>query len=64
MLNFIKNISSTEWIIIALILVILFGAKAVTGLAKTSGKTVKEIKNIKKNFKDAIEDDNKNNESQ
>ncbi len=59
MFDFIKNISSTELIIIVLILVIFFGGKAITGLAKTSGETVKEIKKIKKNFTDALEDDDK-----
>lgn len=57
MLNFIKNISPTELIIIVVILVVIFGAKLATGLAKTSGQTVKEIKNIKKNFKEALEDE-------
>ena len=60
MLDFIKNISPTELIIIVLILVVLFGGKAIAGrLAKTSGETVKEIKKIKREFTKAIEiDDN------
>ena len=57
MLNFIKNISPVELIVIGLILVILFGAKIVAGLGRASGQTVKEIKNIKKSFTEAIEDD-------
>lgn len=59
MFDFIKNISSTELIIIVLILVVLFGAKVIIGLGKASGETVKEIKNIKKEFTNAIEDDDK-----
>jgi len=61
MFDFIKNISPTELVIIVLILVVLFGGKAIAGrLAKTSGETVKEIKNIKKEFTKAIgDDDNK-----
>lgn len=57
MLNFIKNISPTEWVVIGLILIVLFGAKIITGMAKTSGESIKQIKNIKKSFNDAIKDD-------
>ncbi len=57
MFDFIKNISPTELIIIVLILIVLFGGKAIAGrLAKTSGETVKEIKKIKKEFTKAMED--------
>ncbi len=54
MLNFIKNIGPVEWLIILLILVILFGRKIVTGLGRASGETVKELKNVKKSFTDAV----------
>lgn len=57
MFNFIKNIGPTELIIIAIILVILFGSKVVAKLGRTSGETFKEIKNIKKEFTEAIQDD-------
>lgn len=57
MLDFVKNISTTEIIVIALILVMLFGAKFVTGLAKTSGESLKEIKKIKKNFTEGLSDE-------
>lgn len=57
MFDFIKNISPVELIIIALILVVFFGGRAITGLARTSGETVKEMKKIKKGFMEAIEDD-------
>ena len=56
MFDFIKNISPTELIIVVLILVVLFGAKAIVGLGKTSGETVKEIKKIKREFTEAIKD--------
>lgn len=59
MFDFIKNISSTELIIIVLILIVLFGGKAIVGLGRTSGETVKELKNIKKEFHKALEDDDK-----
>lgn len=57
MFDFIKNISPTELAIIVLILLILFGGKLVTRLARTSGETVKEIKKIGKEFTNALEDD-------
>lgn len=58
MFNFIKDISLTEIIIVVLILVVLFGGKAIASrIARTSGKTVKEAKKIKKEFTDAVEED-------
>ena len=57
MFDFIKNISSTELIILVLILVVLFGGKIVTNLAKTSGESVKEMKKIKKEFTETILDE-------
>jgi len=66
MFNFIKNIGSTEIIIILLILIVIFGASLVKRLGKASGETLREIKGVKKEFTKAIEDDddkerNKNN---
>lgn len=64
MFDFIKNISSTELIILVLILVLLFGARVAVGLGKTSGQAVKELKNIKKEFHEAVNDnDSKPNKS-
>lgn len=58
MFNFINNIGPTEIIFVALILVVLFGGKTIAGrLARTSGETVKEIKKIKRDFAEAIKDD-------
>lgn len=59
MFNFIQNIGPTEIIILVLILMVFFGARLITGLARTSGETVKEIKKIKKEFTSAIEDDDR-----
>lgn len=59
MFDFIKNIGPTEIIVIAVILVLIFGAKMITGLARTGGQTVKEIKKIKKEFTNAIHEDDK-----
>lgn len=55
MINFIKNISPVEWLVILLILVILFGRKVLTSLGKAGGETVKELKNVKRSFTDAVE---------
>ena len=57
MFNFIKNISPLELVLIGVILVAVFGAGLVTRLGRTSGETFKEIKKIKKTFKDAVSDD-------
>jgi Sec-independent protein translocase protein TatA len=57
MLNFLKNISPTELIILASILVVLFGSKTFVSLGKTFGETFKEVKNIKKSFSEAVEDE-------
>lgn len=57
MFNFIKNISSTEILVIVAILFVLFGAKILMGMARTSGKTLKEVKKVKKEFTDALNED-------
>ena len=59
MFNFINNIGPTELIIIVLILLVFFGGRVITGLARTSGETVKEIKKIKKEFTNAVKDDDR-----
>ena len=59
MIEFLKNISPTELIIVLLIFVILFGSKVITNLARTSGQSVKEIKKLKEEFSDAINIDDK-----
>ena len=57
MLNFLKNISPIELVILATIIIVLFGSKFFVKLGKTSGESIREIKNIKKNLTDAFEDD-------
>ena len=64
MFEFIKNIGPTELIVILLILIVFFGGKAITGLARTSGETIKEVKKVKKEFTAALElDDDENKKS-
>jgi Sec-independent protein translocase protein TatA len=57
MFNFLNNIGPTEWAVIAFIVLFFFGSKVATKLGRTGGETLKEIRNIKKTFTDAIEDD-------
>jgi len=59
MLNFFKNLSTTEILVVALIFIIFFGTKTVKKMGKVSGETLKEVKKIKKNFTEAIQDDPK-----
>ncbi len=58
MFNIIKNISPTELIIIVLILVVLFGGKLITRMARMSGETVKEVKKVKQEFTKIVNDEN------
>ena len=55
MIDFIKNISPTELGIIILALIFFFGSKKITSLGKMGGETVREIKNIGKEFTKAVE---------
>lgn len=59
MFNFIKNIGSTEIIILVVILIIIFGAKAMIGIGRKSGEAVKGLKQVKKEFTEALQDDDK-----
>lgn len=60
MFDLIKNVGSTEIIIILLVLVILFGANTISDMAKKGGETLKEVKKIKKDIIDATKDDPSN----
>ena len=57
MLEFFRNISPVELIIIVLIFLFFFGAQTVRTLAKRSGETAKEMKKVKNEFTKALEDD-------
>ena len=59
------GLGPTELIIIAVIILFIFGAKRLPGIGKTMGETVKELGNIKKemNPKKASEKGQGNNES-
>lgn len=56
MLSFIKNIGPVEIIILIFIVILLFGSKIAVKLGKSAGQSLKEIKNVKKEFTGAVED--------
>lgn len=51
-----SNIGTTEIIIIALVLLVLFGAKLLPKMGKNIGKSEKELKKASKELKDVIKD--------
>ncbi|OGC92372.1 hypothetical protein A3D85_00280 [Candidatus Amesbacteria bacterium RIFCSPHIGHO2_02_FULL_47_9] len=56
MFDFIKNIGLTELLIIAAILLILFGGKKVKELSHGLGESSKELKKVKAEFESAVTD--------
>lgn len=56
MLGFLKNIGPTELILIAVIVIFLFGGKIATKIGKASGETFREIKKVKKSFEEATKE--------
>ena len=50
----LKGIGTTELIVIAVILLVFFGGKAFSNLARDLGKSTKEIKKVKKEAEDAL----------
>ena len=57
MFDFMKNIGSTEIIILVVILIIIFGARAMMGIGRKSGEAVKGFKQVKKEFTEALKED-------
>ncbi|MDP2585476.1 MAG: twin-arginine translocase TatA/TatE family subunit [Candidatus Levybacteria bacterium] len=53
---FLNNIGSTELIIIGVILLILFGGKKLSELARGIGQSGKELRNVKKEMTNAFND--------
>ena len=58
--KFINNLGTVEIIVLIAIVFLLFGPKILKKLGKTGGETLKEVKNIKQTFKEALEDDDNN----
>lgn len=61
MFDILKNIGPSELIIILLILVVIFGTKNISNIAKKGGETYKEVKKIKKEIIEVTEGDSSNN---
>lgn len=55
----LSNIGSTELLVVAAVLLLLFGGKKLPSFAKGLGESVKELKKAKKEFSDALKDDDK-----
>ena len=53
-----RNISTVEIIIIAVVLLILFGGKKLPELARGLGESGKELKKAKRELQDAMKDEN------
>lgn len=62
---FLGNIGPTEWIIIAVLLVFMFGGKKIPELARGLGRGIREFKDaskeVKKEIQDGIKDDDTKN---
>lgn len=53
-MGFLGNIGTTELIIIGLVLLFLFGGKKLTEMAKGAGETGRELKKVKKEFQETL----------
>jgi len=64
-LLFLGNIGPTEWIIILVVLVFMFGGKKIPELARGLGRGLREFKEaskeVKKEINDGIKDDDTKN---
>ena len=54
MFNFVKNIGLPEIILIAIILILLFGGKKLKELSRGLGESSKELKKVKKEYEEAV----------
>lgn len=54
-----RNIGTVEIIVVAVILLILFGGKKLPELARGIGESGKELKKAQKEFQDALKDEDK-----
>ena len=54
-----RNIGTVEIIVVAVILLILFGGKKLPELARGIGESGKELKRAQKEFQDALKDEDK-----
>jgi TatA/E family protein of Tat protein translocase len=54
----IRNVGAVELIIILVVLLVFFGSKKITELARNAGEASKEIKRVKKEFDEAVHEVN------
>ena len=55
MLNFIRNIGLPELLIIAVVLILLFGSRKTKELSRGLGESAKELKRVKKEAKETVD---------
>ena len=58
-MNIIRNLGFKEVLIIVLLLIVFFGSKRISALARHAGKSSKELKKTKKEYDEAVEEMNK-----
>lgn len=58
-MNLIRNLGFKEILIIVLLLIVLFGSKRISALARNAGKSSKELKKTKKEYDEAVQEINK-----
>ncbi len=54
---FLGNIGSGEWLVIGLVVLVLFGNKKMTEVAKGLGESGRELKKARKEFEKALNED-------
>lgn len=58
-MQFLKNIGTTEIIIVAVVILVLFGGKKMNEWAKGLGETGRELKKVKSELNDALDETKK-----
>ena len=58
-MNIVRNLGFKEILIIVLLLIVLFGSKRISALARNAGKSSKELKKTKKEYDEAVQEINK-----
>ncbi len=58
-MNIIRNLGFKEILIIVLLLIVFFGSKRISALARNVGKSSKELKKTKKEYDEAVQEINK-----
>jgi sec-independent protein translocase protein TatA len=56
---FFGNLSTAEWVIIGIVVILFFGTKKLKDLGRGLGESGKELKRVKKEFSAAVEETKK-----